>query len=79
VWGASCTALGQPASTPRTSRTGLTPSAIQHTQQRLEQEIADFSKDADKRLKAAQTKLKAAKQVCRVWVWWWCMATSLVS
>jgi hypothetical protein len=31
--------------------------------QRLEREIADFSKDHDKRVKAATTKLKAAKQV----------------
>lgn len=32
--------------------------------QLLEKEIADFSKDRDKRVKAAQSKLKAAKQVC---------------
>jgi hypothetical protein len=31
--------------------------------QRLEREIADFSKDHDKRVKAATAKLKAAKQV----------------
>jgi hypothetical protein len=31
--------------------------------QSLEREIADFSKDRDKRVKAAQAKLKAAKQV----------------
>jgi hypothetical protein len=38
--------------------------------QRLEREIADFSKDHDKRIKAAQAKLKAAKQVrcCRLWL-----------
>lgn len=35
--------------------------------QSLEREIADFSKDRDKRVKAAQTKLKAAKQVSSVW------------
>jgi hypothetical protein len=33
--------------------------------QRLEREIADFSKDHDKRVKAATAKLKAAKQVRR--------------
>lgn len=31
--------------------------------QKLEKEIADFSKDHDKRVKAAQAKLKTAKQV----------------
>lgn len=34
--------------------------------QSLEREIADFSKDRDKRVKAAQAKLKAAKQVSSV-------------
>lgn len=33
--------------------------------QSLEREIADFSKDRDKRVKAAQAKLKASKQVRR--------------
>lgn len=42
--------------------------AVAVVSQSLEREIADFGKDRDKRVKAAQAKLKAAKQV-RVCVW----------
>jgi hypothetical protein len=40
-----------------------TPSCVSPRVQSLEREITDFSKDRDKRVKAAQAKLKAAKQV----------------